>query len=74
RDCLRYGVAIGGACLVTCGPLMLGCALTGHALPAMLAGAAIAAKERRSFRPPVRSVALATVALAAGYGVLAALG
>jgi predicted metal-binding membrane protein len=74
RDCLRYGASIGAACVTTCWLLMLGCALTGHALPAMLAGAAIAAKERRSFRSPVKSVALATAALAMGYAALAVLG
>jgi predicted metal-binding membrane protein len=69
RDCLRYGLSIGVACVTTCWLLMLGCALTGHALPAMVAGAAIAARERRSFRPPLRTVAAAIAALAVSYGL-----
>jgi Predicted metal-binding integral membrane protein (DUF2182) len=71
RDCLRYGCIIGGACVATCWPLMLACTLTGHALPAMLGGAAVGAVERLSFRPPVRSVLGGIAALAGCYLVLA---
>jgi hypothetical protein len=71
RDCMRYGCVIGGACAATCWPLMLACTLTGHALPAMLGGAAVGAVERLSFRPLVRRVLGGTAALAAGYLALA---
>ena len=50
-DCLRLGAAQGLACVVSCGPLMLGCAATGHSAVAMVGGALIGAYEQATFRP-----------------------
>jgi predicted metal-binding membrane protein len=71
-DCLRYGVAFGLPCVVTCWPLMAACSLTGHALPAMVGGFAIGAMDRWSFRRPRRLVFASTLGLAALYLALAA--
>jgi predicted metal-binding membrane protein len=71
RDCLHFGVVIGGACMVSCWALMLACAVSGHSLAAMIGGAAIGACERFSYRPPLRTVLAGTWALAAGYLVAA---
>jgi hypothetical protein len=69
--CLRFGGLVGGACVGSCWATMLGCALSGHALPIMVGGAAIAAIERASFRVPVRAAAIATLGLALGAALLA---
>jgi predicted metal-binding membrane protein len=45
-DAVRYGLAIGGRCVASCWALMLACTLAGHATPAMLCTAAVAAAER----------------------------
>lgn len=71
RDCMTHGAIVGGACVVTCLPLMAACALAGHTLVTMVAAAAIGAVERFSFRPPERAVFGATLAVAIVYGVLA---
>ncbi len=63
-SCLRFGLLIGASCVVTCGFLMLGCALTGHNLIAMLGGFILGVIERRSFRLPTRPVIVGTVLLA----------
>ncbi len=68
RDTIRYGALLGAWCVVACWPLMLACTVTGHALVAMVGGATIGWQERRSFRPPIRRVALLTFALAAWFG------
>lgn len=67
RDCLRYGMSLGLACVGTCGLLMLACALSGHNLIAMIGTMALAGLERRSFRPPTRHVAAGTVLLAVWF-------
>ena len=69
RDCIVFGAGIGVGCVGSCWALMLACALSGHRLPIMLGGAAVALAERRFFEPPTRLVGIATVALAASYGV-----
>jgi predicted metal-binding membrane protein len=74
RDCLRFGSVIGVACVVSCWPLMLGCALTGHGLTAMTGGMAIGWVERRSFRPRPRAAAAAALALSGYYLLLAIVG
>jgi predicted metal-binding membrane protein len=67
RDCLRYSLLIGASCIVTCGFLMLACALTGHNLVAMLGGTALSALERRSFRPPTGRIFAGALLLAAWF-------
>jgi predicted metal-binding membrane protein len=52
RDCVRYGWSIGSACVVTCGAMMLACAVIGHSLPAMVVVTMIAAAERGRLRWP----------------------
>lgn len=64
RDSTAAGVTIGSWCVVSCWPLMLACALSGHDLGIVLAGGAIALVESRSFRPPVGLVASICSALA----------
>jgi predicted metal-binding membrane protein len=71
RDCVGYGARVGAACAASCWATMLGCALTGHALLAMVGGAAIAARERLAFRTPHRTVLVATAGLAAWYALAA---
>jgi predicted metal-binding membrane protein len=67
RDCLRFGGAIGRACVASCWALMLGCALSGHGIIAMAGGMAVTAVERRSFRPRPRTVLALTLALSGYY-------
>jgi predicted metal-binding membrane protein len=74
RDCLRFGATIGIACVQTCWPLMLACALSGHSVIAMMGGMAVGAAERWWFRPRTRAMLWVTLALATYYGVLAGLG
>lgn len=64
RSCMRYGLLIGAPCLASCGPLMLGCALSGHSLVVMLGGLALGLLERRSFRPPTRRLFAGALLLA----------
>jgi predicted metal-binding membrane protein len=71
RDCLRFGSTIGIACVSSCWPLMLACALAGHALIAMIAGMIVSVGERWFFRQ--RAAALLTLAIASYYTFLAAL-
>ena len=66
RDAHAQGMRVGWACVVTCGIPMVACAAAGHALLAMLAGAAIVWTEYTAFRPPKRGPVI-------GYGVLAIL-
>lgn len=70
RDCLRFGCNIGFACISSCWPLMLACALTGHSLTAMIGGMALGLAERWSFRPRTGIVIMGTLALAGYYTVL----
>ena len=70
RDCLRFGLIVGGSCIATCGLLMLACAVTGHNLIAMLAGSALGALEFRSFRPPTRAIFAGTLMLAIWFLLL----
>jgi hypothetical protein len=71
RDCLAFGGTIGRACVSSCWPLMLACALTGHALVAMIGGMGVSLIERWSFRPRIRAAALGALALAIYFGVQA---
>ena len=63
RDCATAGVAVGASCIVSCWPLMLACAASGHDLALVAVGGAIAFVESRSFRPPTRLVLAASAAL-----------
>jgi hypothetical protein len=71
RDCLHFGSRIGIACVLSCWPLMLACALAGHSLVAITGGMMVGIGERRLFWP--RTALLLTLALAIYYLVLAAL-
>lgn len=71
RDCLRFGLRIGMACVTSCWPLMLACAFTGHHWMAMAGGMAVSALERLPYRPRQREAWQATAALAGFYLVLA---
>jgi predicted metal-binding membrane protein len=72
-DCLRFGGAIGVACVASCWPLMLACAITGHSLVAMAGGMAVGALERWSSRPNTGTILAATLVLASYYLALAVL-
>ena len=63
RDCAQSGMAVGAWCIVSCWPLMLACAASGHDLVVVAVGGAIALVESRSFRPPTRLVLAASAAL-----------
>jgi predicted metal-binding membrane protein len=71
RDCLRFGAAIGVACVWSCWPLMLACAFAGHGLIAIAGGMAVGAMERWSFRPRRRAALAGTLAIAGCYLLLA---
>jgi hypothetical protein len=72
-DCLRFGGAVGIACVWSCWPLMLACTFAGHS-PIALAGCmVVGAAERWSFRPRVRTMIAVTLAMASYFLVLAAL-
>ena len=73
RDCVLFGVRIGWACLLTCWPLMLACALTGHALIAMVGCLGLGWAERQAYRPRF-GIAAAGAAALAGYCFLRRLG
>jgi predicted metal-binding membrane protein len=73
RDCLRFGVTIGLACISSCWPLMIACTLAGHGFIAMIGGMAVGAAERWSFRPRTRTALVGTLALAGYYALLASL-
>lgn len=73
RDCLRYGLLIGTACVRSCWPLMLACAFTGHGLVAMTVGCLLSLLEGRSSglcRPSSRLLVAGTLGLALYYGLL----
>ncbi|HEY4329896.1 MAG TPA: DUF2182 domain-containing protein [Phycisphaerae bacterium] len=69
-DCLRFGFSIGCSCVLSCGFLMIACALTGHGLLAMVGGMALGLLERWSFRPRTGVVFFGALALAGYYGLL----
>jgi predicted metal-binding membrane protein len=71
RDCLRFGSAIGVACVGSCWPLMLACMFAGHSLIAMTGGMVLGAVERWSFWPRPRALLVGTLAIAGYYVVLA---
>lgn len=65
-----HGVTISVPCVVTCWPLMIACALTGHSAIAMVGGAAIGWVQRRAFWPRPRFVAVATVIIGGVHGLV----
>lgn len=71
RSCFHYGWLIGLSCLGTCWLLMLGCTISGHAVTAMVGGGAIAVLDKKTDPSRVTWITLATVALAACYGIMA---
>jgi hypothetical protein len=64
-DALRQGVVNGAPCVATCWPVMVGCALAGHAPVVMVAGAALTLAEKRMYFPRPRLLATGVAALAA---------
>lgn len=66
-DCLRFGGAVGVACVWSCWPLMLACTFAGHGLVAIIGGAVLGWVERRSRQPYPRAVLAGTLALAGYY-------
>lgn len=71
RDCLRYGLRIGRHCMVSCGPMMLACALTGHSVLAMVYTSVLSAAERYGWRADEGRTCAALVALAIAYAIAA---
>jgi predicted metal-binding membrane protein len=67
RDCLRFGLAHGKDCAVSCWAMMLACMLASHGLLAMACAQAIVLHERRSRLPAQHRSVLAL----AGCGLLA---
>jgi predicted metal-binding membrane protein len=66
RDCIHYGVRIGAPCVVSCGPLMTACLLTGHGVPAMVCAGLVGAAERYAAQPNQRWISASILAFAAG--------
>jgi predicted metal-binding membrane protein len=71
RDCLRYGWTTARSCIVSCGPMMIACALGGHGAFTAAAAGSIGLVERHAVRPDQRSLGLALGALAAAQFVAA---
>lgn len=70
RDCLYFGAIIGSACVWSCWPLMIACALAGHSLLALAGGMFVAGAERWWFQP--RAARAGALAMAGFYFLLAA--
>jgi hypothetical protein len=66
---LAQGVVTAIPCVVTCGPMMLGCALTGHRLLPMLVGSLVTWIEMYQFRED-RRPALAGASLLAAWSLV----
>lgn len=71
RDCFCYGWGIGSQCLRTCWFTMAACALTNHSLVLMVCAALVGFRERYTWRPSERSLAMALGMFAAICGVRA---
>jgi predicted metal-binding membrane protein len=64
-DALRQGAVNGAPCVAMCWPVMVGCALAGHAPVVMVAGACLTLVEKRMYFPRALPVALGIAALGA---------
>jgi predicted metal-binding membrane protein len=64
-SCLRYGVSLGGNCVLSCWALMLCPMLAGQSLVLMAGGGAMAFAERLHLEPPLRLSASVLAAAAA---------
>jgi predicted metal-binding membrane protein len=71
RDSLRFGGAIGVACVCSCWPLMLACAFAGHSLVAMTGGIMVGYADRWSLRPRKNAAVAGTLAIASYYLAIA---
>lgn len=69
RDCVRYGWTTARHCIVSCGPVMIACAVNHSAFTAVTAGS-IALVERHAVRPNQWTLSLALGALAAAQFVI----
>jgi hypothetical protein len=63
-DALRQGAINGAPCVAMCWPIMVGCALAGHAPVVMVAGACLTLAEKRMYFPRARPVALGVAVIA----------
>jgi hypothetical protein len=63
RDWLTTGFTVATTCIVSCWPMMLACAFSGHDLAVVGAAGVIGLAESRSFRPPRRLVIAVSAAL-----------
>jgi len=68
----RFGARIAGACVVSCGPLMLAAMAAPAPILAMTGAFAIALFERRVWRPPIAPTAIGLALIAAGLAGWAA--
>ncbi len=64
--CAGFGVRIAGACMISCGPLMLAAMAAPAPILAMAGAFAIALFERRVWRPPTAPIAIGLALVAAG--------
>ena len=71
RDCFLAGTVVGSWCVLSCWPLMLACAISGHHLFAAGAGALLGIVDRRSFRPQKRAALIVCTSLAVWFGIVA---
>jgi predicted metal-binding membrane protein len=67
RDCFLFGSAVGRACLVSCGPLMIACALAGHGFVTMVGGLTLSIAERGFWGRGVRAAYVGSFAFSAYY-------
>jgi hypothetical protein len=65
RSAVAQGVVTATPCVVTCGLMMFGCALTGHRLLPMLTGSLVTWIEMYQFRPDPRPTLAGACLLAA---------
>ena len=69
RSALQFGWSIGTFCVISCWPLMIACAVSGHGLPAMAGGFAVTVQRRR-YRRPRRRQAIQIALILAGLYLL----
>lgn len=67
RDCVRFGLELGGWCVAVCWPFMIACGLSGHGVLAMVGALVLGVIEGRSFQSPTRVIAAGAAVLAVIY-------
>ena len=74
RDAVRFGSVIGRSSILSCGPLMVACALAGHNALLLLGSAGILTAEHVRYPRDQRETLLAVIALSLVFAALVAFG